>query len=293
MKYLRLYLPLILATLLASSYQQISFADYAAGTNAQQIVTKFNNMNGGVGYKFSVSRTGDVGEIRVQKMAGTEALDLGAYSIDAMSKTSDGLAYFQTFCVASDIAFDDSDEHLGKMFLDSAGKVKLRSALNDPLDPSVLNLGVAYLYKQFASGALVGYDYINSAGRSSSAVLLQNAIWFLLNQTDAEGYNTLTSWDDNIFLRQLKQIDGNLGNWTADYMPDYNYGNLMGDFKVLVVTAKVADSVKGHSRQSMLYLAKIGCSSVPEPATLAIWTLGSLGFIGSACRQRFAKKKNA
>lgn len=44
---------------------------------------------------------------------------------------------------------------------------------SDPLDPRT-----AYLYTQFVTGALVGYDYFGTT-RANSADALQNAIWFI------------------------------------------------------------------------------------------------------------------
>jgi len=44
----------------------------------------------------------------------------------------------------------------------------------DPLDPRT-----AYLYSSFRAGTLAGYDYTPGAGRSSSALALQEVIWYL------------------------------------------------------------------------------------------------------------------
>ena len=42
-----------------------------------------------------------------------------------------------------------------------------------------VSLGSAWLYSQFATGSLAGYNYTPGAGRSASAGQLQNAIWWL------------------------------------------------------------------------------------------------------------------
>ena len=51
-----------------------------------------------------------------------------------------------------------------------------------PLAPIGLN-EAEYLYYQFATGTLLGYDYTQGAGRTTSAGTLQDAIWTLLGET--------------------------------------------------------------------------------------------------------------
>lgn len=48
----------------------------------------------------------------------------------------------------------------------------------DPIDPMT-----AWLYTQFRSGTLVGYDYTPGSGREYSALALQKAIWFIEDES--------------------------------------------------------------------------------------------------------------
>ena len=54
--------------------------------------------------------------------------------------------------------------------------------------PMQLSVGVAWLYSQFATGTLAGYDYsATDGGRITSAGELQNAIWYLQGETGDPG----------------------------------------------------------------------------------------------------------
>ena len=77
---------------------------------------------------------------------------------------------FQTFCLEQD---EDSGD--GRFILNSAADGGgSNTNAGDPL-----SAGVAWLYSQFASGVLAGYNYAPGAGRLASASLLQRAIWGL------------------------------------------------------------------------------------------------------------------
>jgi len=52
----------------------------------------------------------------------------------------------------------------------------------DPNNGNQISLGTAWLFSQFATGTLAGYNYTPGAGRSSSAYELQIAIWILEGQ---------------------------------------------------------------------------------------------------------------
>jgi hypothetical protein len=95
---------------------------------------------------------------------------------------------FDTFCVQN--TPDDEQFTPGDTYNYSySGQI-----LGGPKDPKTLNQGVAWLYSQFASGHLVGYDYDNAGGmRTTDAAILQNEIWFLLGDggVDNATYDTM------------------------------------------------------------------------------------------------------
>jgi hypothetical protein len=85
---------------------------------------------------------------------------------------------FETFCV-------ELDEHIRigntyyVTFSDHAiyggvGGQEPPGSNTDPLDPMT-----AYLYDQFITGSLTGYDYGTGSGRVTSADALQDAIWYI------------------------------------------------------------------------------------------------------------------
>jgi hypothetical protein len=83
----------------------------------------------------------------------------GGYSSDLS-----GQQYFQTFCIQSTVNFGPGVSY---------------SVVISP----AITIGTAYLYSQFAAGSLNGYTYTYGSGRSTSAGLLQQAIWWLQGQT--------------------------------------------------------------------------------------------------------------
>lgn len=65
----------------------------------------------------------------------------------------------------------------------------------DPV--TTLTKGAAYLYYLFATGTLTGYNYTTGSGRTASALLLQQALWYLQgNQTSG---NPAVTTSNNAF----------------------------------------------------------------------------------------------
>jgi hypothetical protein len=61
-----------------------------------------------------------------------------------------------------------------------------------------LTVGAAWLYREFATGNLAGYNY--GAGRSTSDEQLQNAIWYLQGEPLYNGFNFTTDIDPFLTL---------------------------------------------------------------------------------------------
>jgi hypothetical protein len=91
-----------------------------------------------------------------------------------------GLTGFETFCVEggnNDITF-----YPGGIYNYSFSENILGGR------PMQLSVGVAWLYSQFATGTLAGYDYsATDGGRITSAGALQNAIWYLQGEVGDPG----------------------------------------------------------------------------------------------------------
>jgi hypothetical protein len=121
------------------------------------------------------------GEFRAVGNAALDSgIDFGAYSAltsGTISAGTDGSAsgynsglngetYFQTFCIQTTVEFSP-----GTTYNASAG--------------DTIAIGTAWLYSQFASGALANhaytesYNYAYGGGRTATAADLQNAIWWI------------------------------------------------------------------------------------------------------------------
>jgi hypothetical protein len=83
---------------------------------------------------------------------------------------------FETFCIQASVHF-------------SPGATYSFNLSNTDSQGRALSLGAAFLYQQFATGSLLGYDYNNAANRRINASQLQAAFWLLQgNQTGGSGF---------------------------------------------------------------------------------------------------------
>jgi hypothetical protein len=95
------------------------------------------------------------------------------YAASTLVATGSGTG-FQTFCVQTGVEFTpynwgNPTPYNYTTSLSSVG----------PSDAFALSAGTAYLYWQFATGQLKGYDYVDTATRIQDAGELQAAIWDL------------------------------------------------------------------------------------------------------------------
>ena len=220
------------------------------------------------------------GEFRAVGNSSLDAVvDWAAYSSQTsgtISKTTDGStwgynsglngsSYFQTFCIEYNEAFTPG----------SVYNVGISKTLNSDGTGAPVTLGVAWLYSQFAAGTLntysgygTTYNYAYSSGRSNSAGLMQEAIWWL--QGEAGGVRTS-------FINEVEQAlygaghDG--GIYDADIKAAANgaydvYGlDLIGGQDQLVIEAPSNNS-----------------AVLPEPSTVLAGALLLLPLGASAFR---------
>ena len=278
--------PALFAVLFLTTFSGTALADLST----QQLVDDFNTMNNPNGYLFRASTIGNgslasyglrSGEIRLQNYADPvtgQTPDLSGYMTGRTANNGLGINFsFQTFCVAPELSIL-SDDPLN-------GWLNYEPDRTCTFNGNSLTLGVAWLYKEFAAGTLAGYYYDNTDpvnNRVNSAVMLQDAIWFLQGDTTYM-VDPATNWTSNRFLELLDNMPGY--NWTAAYNPAANYGGLMGDSKVFVMNVSVAANT-AVIRQDVLYVTQYGDSVVPEPASLLLWTIGSLGAVGAVYHKR-------
>ena len=257
---------------------------------SEQIRNSFNGMNNGQGYLFKwrdagIDTTGfygsKSGEIRLVN-AGNQTPDLLAYKIGTTANVGTGTNFhFQTFCVAPELISNTSEPLQSQLNYNSNQTITFNG--------TALTLGVAYLYKEFAAGNLTGYNYDYGTNRVTSAVLLQDAIWHLMGLQGQDRIDFMadpsTDWNNNNFLSYLKNTYPTI-DWLEIYDPANNYNGLMGSTKVFVMNVSGGDDdpwwKEGASvRQDVLYV-----TNVCEPATILLWTFGSLGAAGVFHRKR-------
>jgi hypothetical protein len=155
--------------------------------------------NGGTHDGYGIWQTGQGGEFTFRP-SGWDPLDL----YNSVAKNQGGQeGTFQTFCL----------EHNEYLYPNTTHAVVLNDRMiNGGVGPQgdPLSVGTAWLYHQFQSGTLAGYDYDNTgAGRHTSAQELQNAIWFL---EDEQGGSLTTTYRDMLIAEFGSVTDAKLDN---------------------------------------------------------------------------------
>jgi hypothetical protein len=130
---------------------------------------------------------------------------LNNYNSDAIVKGG-----FETFCVETGVEFYPGTQYyytLGDTSQPNPGIASAGSGLP-------LSLGAAYLYYEFATGQLQGFEYAEGASRETDDDLLQAAIWwFQGNQTYGTYNNPGTT--DNEFVDLAEGVLGSANAFDA------------------------------------------------------------------------------
>jgi hypothetical protein len=169
------------------------------------------------------------------------------------------------------------------------GQLSYNGGATKTSDGKAINLGIVYLYTQYATGTLYGYN-------DSKAATLNDAFQLLLS-----GNITTQQWEGNEFLSHLATELGHPSVWLTEYNLNTPYPSWVDNgyaVYVMNLTQLVLDWSSGGSEPEirwdsvgdMLYLVKRdgGTSDVPEPATLFAWSVLGLGLYGAA---RHRKKR--
>ena len=115
---------------------------------------------------------------------------------------------FQTFCVQA--GTDDVTFNPGSTYTFSVSN----QIMGGPSDPRTLDSSVAFLYSQFAQGALGGYDY-SGGNRNADAGILQNEIWFLEGEGGTQASGAGFGSD---LLADLSLMPGSGGNFGVEVL---------------------------------------------------------------------------
>jgi hypothetical protein len=159
------------------------------------------------------------------------------------------------------------------------------------------------LYRLFATGELGVYNYENQYTKNQSYGLYYGgdysdlffAIQYLMGSTYIVPPGSMDSdWENNLFLQTLLSINSDKSHWTSIYDPGKYYDEI-GNYSVFIANANSIVDYTYRVEGDFLYLAKLGetpSSSVPEPATLALWGLGTFGaaIIGYRKRRQMVRE---
>jgi hypothetical protein len=203
--------------------------------------------------------------IKIDRIAGYYSGIGGEYNVKIVSGSIPNLGYdakamvnggFETFCL-------ETNEHISPP--ETVNAVIGTAAVNGGVgggNPDPISLGTAFLYSQFATGMLLGYDY-TAAGRATSADLLQKAIWCLEGEGNCGTNQFLTLAYSQFGGQSAAQADSN------------------GAYGVFVLNTTSIPN--GTNRQDMLVYV------TPEPGTMLLLGSGLLAFPLS--RRRSTKSK--
>lgn len=183
------------------------------------------------------------GEFNVTPVTGV------GYSALDLYKNNAGTVGFGTFCINANVGLSAIPGTYNATVIQSG---------IDPNNGNQISLGTAWLFQQFASGTLAGYNYTQVvvpnqtplSGRALSAYYLQLAIWVLEGQYG--GYGSVDNgFGNNPFLHLVVNTIGN-GTTLASVEGDNNQHYGVG---VLGLT-----SLNGQAAQPLLTLLPDGGS---------------------------------
>ncbi|MDM7995940.1 MAG: hypothetical protein QUT30_09690 [Acidobacteriota bacterium] len=123
-------------------------------------------------------------DIRITRYSGYFSGSGGEFNITALSTDFSGYVNnyaavaknnggFETFCLETNEYVD-----IPKNYFASIDAYAIQGGSGGP-KPDPISVGTAWLYQQFALGTLTGYNYTPGVDRASSALLLQQTIWYL------------------------------------------------------------------------------------------------------------------
>jgi hypothetical protein len=195
----------------------------------------------------------------------------GNYASDALYTIKGDGTGFQTFCVQTTVTFYPGTTYNYSESLASVGSP----------DAFPLSQGAAWLYSEFAQGALANYDYANTgtgtsllspglgATRQTDAGVLQAAIWFL--QGDQTYYGYPNGGPGNIYYNAVSNALG--ANVDAAATGSAN------DYGVEVLNLTTVGYPSQQDQNQLVYLGGVtNQTRVPDRgATLALLALSLAG----------------
>ena len=285
----RLYLQTMALLCIVAAMTNLAKADWSP-TIANDFVKDFNN-KGGFVFVYPDNVSGMSHYPYAPKLTAKNGnVDISIYSTSG--GISDGQSYFRSFCI-------EPNNQNGLRYPSGAGKT-LVGTLNYKNNRTTsvvggnnlpLTVGAALLYKLYATGEfaslmdenvrsnLVDGKTVSYGNRQELKIEkeIQYAIRNLMGiETSTYG---LTNYLRDILFAEMGVSSVNA--LKAIYNPGENYA-FMDDYSVFVMNV----TSDGVDSQDFLVMFQHPTTDVPEPATLLLWTLGSLGTFGAARRAR-------
>jgi len=201
-------------------------------------------------------RVGSGGEFNWIPQAGDPDSLLASYSPLAVLGSG-----FESFCI-------QVDEHIN---FGGTYQYAISTSAKGPTGADEISQGTAWLYSQFATGTLSGYNYTPGAARAASAGDLQNAIWYL----EGEILLSAVQVGGNQFLSGSNGAITHFGDLATTQQ------NALGLYGVYALNLGPVGAQSDWSNQDQLVYR---VSRVPDASATLV--LVSLSFIGLAFARR-------
>jgi len=170
---------------------------------------------------------------------------------------TDARGRFETFCLEKNEVFQP-----GSTYYFDINTAAINGGVSGG-NPDPLSGQTAYLYKQFITGNLGGYNYGTGSGRISSANALQNTIWYLENE--------ITNRYDGLNSSERSLVDQFLADASA------HAGSDIGNVRVMNIFAQANGTGVAQDQLVMVH-------AVPAPGAAMLAFVG-LGIVGWAKRK--------
>jgi hypothetical protein len=182
-----------------------------------------------------------------------------------------GKTGFETFCVE-----DQVDFYVGYSYSYTEGYAVQQAK------GGYLTAGVAYLYEQFATGQLKGYNYTNASARLNDAGLLQAALWYLEGEPADASVQSNPNTTDNPYLKLVAEYfgGGSSSKEISDGLADAELSEKTGGKETFDVEVLELSNSSGIAQDQLIYCGP-GYTPPPPPPPHLPDTSSTLGLLGA------------